>query len=137
MLICTCACGETELTLTADPIAQFYCHCHDCRKLHGGLYTAESIHAADAVTVTRGEPRVWTLARTPRHFCGTCGVRLFAHIPSQNLRGVNGLLLPEGRFTPTIHVNCASAVLPVPDGLPHYKGMPTSFGGASDDLVDW
>ncbi len=134
--VVSCPCGAVELTIEGKPLAQFYCHCADCRKMTSGAYAMESVHRENEVTVTRGESRVWTLERNPRHFCGTCGGRLFVDIPTMKLRGVNGLLLPAGEFRAQLHVNCESAVLPVKDGLPHFAKMPATFGG-SDEKVDW
>jgi hypothetical protein len=132
----TCPCGAVELTVRGNPLAQFYCHCDDCRKMTSGAYAAESVHRADEVVVTRGQAAVWTLERNPRHFCGACGGRLFIEVPSMKLRGVNGLLLPPGAFEPKFHVNCHFAVRPVKDDLPHFARMPAAFGG-SDEKVDW
>ncbi|HEX7663389.1 MAG TPA: GFA family protein [Polyangiaceae bacterium] len=132
----TCPCGAVELTIEGKPLAEFYCHCDDCRKMTSGAYAAESVHREGEVTVTRGQTKVWTLKRNPRRFCAECGGRLFIEVAAQKLRGVNGLLLAEGEFQPKFHVNCHFAVLPVKDGLPHFARMPASFGG-SDDKVDW
>ncbi len=132
----TCPCGAIELTVRGTPIAQFYCHCDDCRRMTSGAYAAESVHRAEEVEVTRGETAVWTLKRNPRHFCATCGGRLFIDVARLGLRGVNAFLLPPGAFAPQFHVNCGFAVLPVADDLPHFARMPAGFGG-SDEKVDW
>ncbi len=132
----TCPCGAIELSLSGAPLAQFYCHCDDCRKMTSGAYAAESVYRQDAVTVTRGTPAVWTLLRNPRHYCAHCGGRLFIEVPAQKLRGVNGFLLPAGAFEPRFHVHCRFAVLPVKDGLEHFAAMPAAFGG-SDEKVSW
>lgn len=134
--VVACPCGAVEITVEGQPLAQFYCHCADCRKMNSGAYAAESVHRENEITVTRGETKMWMLSRSPRHFCATCGGRLFIEIPSKKLRGLNGLLLPPGEFKPTLHVNCASAEMPIRDDLPHFAAMPPAFGG-SDDKVDW
>ena len=51
-----CRCGATEIEITAEPIVQFFCHCNDCRAVHGGAYAPESVYPADAVKVVRGDP---------------------------------------------------------------------------------
>jgi hypothetical protein len=131
-----CPCGAVEVTVRGAPVAQFYCHCDDCRTMTSGAYAAESVHPAEQVEVTRGQTVVWTLQRNPRHHCGTCGGRLFIEIPARHLRGVNGFLLPQAAFVPQFHVNCRFAVRPVQDDLPHFTRMPAWFGG-SDEKVDW
>lgn len=132
----TCPCGAIELRVEGKPLAQFYCHCDDCRTMTSGGYAAESVHHANEVTVVRGTPAVWTLARNPRHFCATCGGRLFIEVAARDLRGVNGFLLPAGEFRPQFHVHCNLAVLPVRDDLPHIAKMPAAFGG-SNETVNW
>ena len=132
----SCPCGAIELSVRGEPVAQFFCHCDDCRKMTSGAYAAESVYREGDLVVARGEPATWTLSRNPRHFCGTCGERLFIEVAGRGLRGLNGFLLPAGAFAAKIHVNCRFAVMPVKDGLPHYAGMPTSFGG-SEEKVDW
>jgi hypothetical protein len=132
----TCPCGAVEITVRGTPVAQFYCHCDDCRTMTSGAWAAESVHRAEEVEVTRGQTAVWTLQRNPRHFCARCGGRLFIEVARLGLRGVNAFRLPPGAFRPQFHVNCRFAVLPVHDGLPHFARMPPAFGG-SDEKVDW
>lgn len=131
-----CRCGAVEVEITAEPIVQFYCHCDDCQAVHGGAYAPESVYPADAVKVVRGDPLAWKLKRNPRVTCRECGTRLFIDVEARRLRGVNGYLLPPGKFQPAFHVQCQFAVRPVVDDLPHYKGMPARFGG-SDEAVGW
>jgi hypothetical protein len=116
-----CRCGAVELEITAQPIAQFYCHCDDCQVVHGAAYVPESVYPADAVRVVRGQPLTWALRRSPRFTCAACGTRLFIDVVARGLRGVNGYLLPSGGFNPSFHMQCQFAVRPVVDGLPHYR----------------
>jgi hypothetical protein len=95
-----CCCGEIEIDISAEPVAQFFCHCDDCQVVHGAAYAPESVYPAEAVTVVRGEPRQWTLKRNPRFFCGRCGTRLFIEVAALKLRGLNGYLLPKESSTP-------------------------------------
>jgi hypothetical protein len=132
----SCRCGNVELEISAEPVAQFFCHCDDCQVVHGGAYVPESAYRADAVTVVRGEPVAWTLKRNPRLFCGTCGTRLFIDVLALKVRGVNGYLLPAEAFRPQFHMQCRFAARPVNDDLPHYRSRPPQFGG-SDERVDW
>ena len=131
-----CRCGAIQLEISADPIVQMYCHCDDCQAVHGGAYVPESVYPAGGVKVVRGDPLVWRLKRSPRFTCGECGTRLFIDVPSLQIRGVNGYLLPPDRFRATFHMQCRYAVLPVRDGLPHYKGRPARFGG-TEEMVEW
>jgi hypothetical protein len=101
-----CRCGAVEVEISAEPIVQFFCHCDDCQAVHGGAYAPESVYPADAVKVVRGDPTTWKLKRNPRFTCPECGTRLFIDVLGRNLRGVNGFLLPPGKFQPAFHVQC-------------------------------
>jgi hypothetical protein len=131
-----CRCGAIKLEVKADPIAQLYCHCNDCRIAHGAAYVASSIYPAQSVEVTKGEPTPIVVKTTPRMRCVTCGTHLFSDIVDPGLRSVNAFLLPKEAFNPQLHVNCQDAILPVVDKLPHYKAFPAAYGGA-EEFVTW
>lgn len=131
--IAKCPCGAAQLRIGADPVAQFYCHCGDCRAVHGGAYAPEALYPAHAVEVT-GETIGFALKRTERVSCAKCGARLYADLPRIGLKGINGTLLPD--FRAEFHMHCREAVLPVVDDLPHYAKKPAAFGG-EDMLADW
>ena len=132
----TCRCEKIEIEISAAPIAQFFCHCDDCQKVHGAAYVPESVYPAQAVAIVKGQPASWTLKRNPRLFCADCGTRLFIDVAALELRGVNGCLLPGKAFQAQYHVHCQFAVRPVSDDLPHYASRPPQFGGA-DERVGW
>jgi hypothetical protein len=136
MTTIACRCEAVAIEITAEPIAQMFCHCDDCQAVHGGAYAPESVYPAEAVRVVRGEPVVWKLKRAPRFFCRECGTRLFIDVKPLKLRGVNGYLLPAEKFTPTFHMHCRFAIRPVIDELPHYEALAPQFGGP-DERADW
>jgi hypothetical protein len=82
---------------------------------------------AAAVDVTRGETGAFTLKTSPRTKCSRCGTYLFAEVPGQPFRGVNGDLLPDGRFSPEFHIQRRYAVARIEDDLPHYIDTPAKF----------
>lgn len=131
----TCPCNAVTLTISAEPIAQFWCHCADCQTFHGAAYAAESIYPAAAVEVVSGTTTSFALRHTPRISCAACSTRLLVELPEIGMRAVNGYLLKDG-FKPGLHIHCISAVAPVRDDLPHYATLPAAFGG-DDRLVDW
>jgi hypothetical protein len=136
MMKAQCRCRATEIEITAEPIVQFFCHCDDCQAVHGGAYAPESVYSADAVKVVRGNPTNWKLKRNPRVTCSESGTRMFIEVEARRLRGVNGFLLPPGKFQPAFHVQCQFAVRPIVDDLPHYNAMPRHFD-RSDETVGW
>src|ERR1700751_2969682 len=113
-----CRCGAVEVEITAEPIAQFYCHCDDCQAVYGAAYVPESVYPADAVKVIRGDPTNWRLKRNPRVTCRECGTRLFIDVEAKRLRGGNGFLPPPVQFQPAFHMQCRFSVRPVVDSLP-------------------
>lgn len=131
--IVACPCGAAKLKISGEPVVQFYCHCGDCRRIHGGAYAPEAMFKSRDVEVI-GETISFTLKTTPRVSCVKCGARLYAEVASVKLKGVNGTLLSD--FTPAFHMHCSEAVLPVRDDLPHYAKQPAAFGG-EDTLVEW
>ncbi len=131
-----CRCGAVRVELTSEPIAQFFCHCDDCQAVHGAAYIPVAMYPTPAVKVTGGTPYSWKLRTNLRTTCPGCGTRMFAEVPGMGVRGVSGVLLPQGTFQPAFHIQCQFAVRPVKDDLPHFKAFPAQFGG-SDETVDW
>ena len=132
-----CPCGAVQLRISSAPVAQFWCHCADCRRVHNAAYVGESLYPAESVAVLSGETIAFTLRTTPRVSCARCGSRLFADLTDLGMRGVSGTLLPEEAFDPQLHIHCREAVAPVRDGLPHYQTRPVAFGGEDDAVMAW
>lgn len=68
-----CLCGALRIEATGAPYRVGLCHCFDCRKHHGALFSASAIFPEDAVTVV-GESSEYE----GRHFCARCGSSVFA-----------------------------------------------------------
>ncbi len=130
-----CLCGAVRISAAAEPVAQFYCHCDDCKAISGGAYIGVSLYPAEAVTVEKGELDSWTLRTMERRRCAVCGVHMMG-LPSPELTGIKGDRLAPSSFKPQFHINCQRAVAPVVDSLPHYADLPEAFGG-SGKMVDW
>ena len=132
----SCPCGGVQLRVGAAPVAQFYCHCDDCRAVTGGAFVPIALFSTESLEVSVGDTFSSTYKTMPRTRCSHCGTFLFGEPPGLGLRGVSGSLLPAGMFSPAFHIQCKHAVLPVKDDLPHFKGLPVSFGG-TDETVGW
>jgi hypothetical protein len=130
-----CSCGVVEVQLTGEPMAQYVCHCDDCQAVHGQAYSV-ALYPASAVAITRGEVGASILKTTPRTKCSRCGTYVFAEVPGYPFRGVNGDLLPDGRFNPEFHVQCRYAASRINDSLPHYRDTPVNFRG-SGEIMSW
>ena len=131
-----CLCGAVRARLAGEPRMQFYCHCDDCQAVSGGAYVALAMFPLAALAVVQGETASFTLRSVARERCGACGTQLFARLPALDACMVKGELLPVTMRKPEFHMQCRYAVLPVMDGLPHYRGIPAHFGG-SDEVVGW
>ena len=136
MIEIQCRCGAIGLRIQGEPAVQLYCHCDDCRAAHGGAYVASAVYPASAVELTRGAPVATVVKTVERMRCPDCSAHLFSELRRVGMRSVNAFLLPEGAFKPQFHVQCARAVLPVVDDLPHYSGFPAAFG-SQETFVDW
>jgi len=68
-----CLCGDVRLVAEEPPYRVGLCHCLDCRKHHGALFSASAMFPEDAVAV-EGETREYE----GRHFCARCGSSVFA-----------------------------------------------------------
>jgi hypothetical protein len=132
----SCRCGSVQLRVGTAPMAQFYCHCDDCRAVTGGAFVPIALFSTDAVAVNAESTSTWTYKTLPRTRCSTCGTFLFGEPPGMGMRGVSGFLLPADVFKPAFHSQCQYAVVPVNDDLPHFKALPASFGG-TDERIDW
>jgi hypothetical protein len=131
-----CLCGDIRVAVTGAPLVSVYCHCDDCRAVHGAACLPAAIYPFAQVTVVAGEPSRWVYRHTVRATCRTCGTRLYAEPPGEWVRSVSASLLPAGSFAPAFHMQCQHALFPVSDALPHYKGFPALLGG-SDEVVSW
>jgi hypothetical protein len=132
----TCRCGRVQLHLGEAPVAQFYCHCEDCRAVTGGAFAPLALFRSEAISLATKGTSTWTYKTLPRTRCVTCGTLLFGEPPGMGMRGVSGFLLPPAQFKPAFHIRCQHALMPVVDELPHFKDVPSAFGG-SDETVDW
>jgi hypothetical protein len=68
-----CLCGNVRFVASGRPYRVGICHCLDCRKHHGALFSASAVFAQDAVTI-EGETRAYA----GRFFCPRCGSSVFA-----------------------------------------------------------
>jgi hypothetical protein len=130
-----CFCGAVHLEVSGEPEVMGYCHCRSCRSWSGGPVTACTLWKSEAVQVTAGAEHVATFQKTEacqRQYCRKCGGHLMAKLPSLGLVDVFAGILPTLKFTASIHVNYAEAVLPMRDGLPKLKDFPKETGGTGE-----
>ena len=90
-----CLCGQVRIMATGRPHRVGLCHCLDCRKLHGALFSASAMFPAEAVTV-EGE----TSQYGGRIFCPRCGASICQRSGDEIEVNVGSLDEPD-QLTPT------------------------------------
>lgn len=135
----SCFCGEVRFEVRGEPAAMGYCHCDSCRHWSAGPVNAFSLWAPQALEITRGSASIGTYNKTPgssRRWCTKCGGHLFTDHPAMGLVDVYAALLPELKFEPAVHVHYQQSVLPIRDGKPKLKDMPSEMGGSGLALAE-
>jgi len=128
-----CFCGEVQLEVKGEPIAQGYCHCESCRSWSAGPVNAFTLWKPDAVTITRGANSIGMFRKTDlssRKYCKVCGGHLLTEHPKWGVTDVYAATIPSFRHSPGLHVNYGETVLHLRDGLPKFKDMPKEMGGS-------
>ena len=90
-----CLCGAVRISATGRPYRVGLCHCLDCRKHHGALFSASAIFPENAVTI-EGETRAYG----GRSFCPRCGSSVFARTADEIEVHLGALDTPD-QLTPT------------------------------------
>ena len=134
-----CFCGAVTVEVTGDPEGAGYCHCTTCRSWSASPINAFTLWKADAVKVIDGEDQIGEYNQnenTYRQWCKVCGGHLLARHPQWGLVDVFAATIPDFPFSPGVHVNYASTVLPVKDGLPKLKDFPAELGGSGEAIAE-
>jgi len=135
----SCFCGAVRFNVSGSPVATGYCHCDSCRKWSAGPVNAFSLWKPDALRVTQGADNVGTYNKTDRSYrkwCKTCGGHLFTDHPGFGLVDVYAVMIPGLKFEPHLHVFYEETVLPIKDGLPKMKDIPSEMGGSGITLPE-
>jgi len=126
-----CFCGAVELAVTGGSVGMGHCHCDACRVWSAGPVNAFTLWHPEAVEITKGADQIASYHMTEnsvRKWCKVCGGHLMTEHPLWKLVDVYAAILPGLRFEPGLHVNYASAVLPMKDGRPKQRDFPAELG---------
>ena len=80
MLQGSCQCGAVRFAIPDDFATASFCHCTTCKKLSGGVGTANGRMRTDAIRVVAGDELLRTYQPdegTAKTFCSACGSNLF------------------------------------------------------------
>jgi hypothetical protein len=134
-----CFCGAVTIEVTGEAAGAGYCHCASCRSWSAGPVNAFTLWPTEAVKVTQGEDLIGEFhnnERSYRQWCTACGGHLLTRHPGWGLVDVYAATIPTFPFTPGIHVNYESTVLPINDGLPKLKDFPAELGGSGEAFTE-
>jgi len=134
-----CLCGAVAIEVTGEPAGAGYCHCKNCRSWSAGPVNAFTLWKPEAVKVVRGEEQIGEYHKTEqsyRQWCTVCGGHLLTRHPTWGLVDVYAATIPSFEFTPGVHVNYGSTVMPMKDGLPKFKDFPEEFGGSGEMVAE-
>ena len=76
----SCHCGAVHFEVDAPFLALSYCHCTTCKKISGGVGTANGRARSDSIRVTSGAEALTTYQPaegSAKTFCSLCGSNLF------------------------------------------------------------
>lgn len=140
-----CLCGNVRYACDSAPAVAVACHCRDCQKACGAPYTVAFPIPAQALRITRGEPREVRVAAdngavAVRGFCGECGSQLYAWSDRfPQVRSVRAATLDDpSPVAPRAHLYVSRALpwVDLDDGLPRFETMPdapaASLAGGSE-----
>ena len=126
-----CLCGALRYRLAGPTLFVSQCCCRDCQKATGtGHTTIVGIHRSQLAL--DGTPATYTNAgesggSVTRHFCGTCGGRLFTSgdMPGEFIMVQAGSLDDPGAVSPesVIYTRDAAPWDKLDPDLPHYEAM--------------
>lgn len=135
----SCFCGAVHLEVSGEAAGAGYCHCDSCRRWSGGPINAFTLWKPQAVRITKGEAHIGEYrgsARSHRQWCKECGGHLLTRHPEWDLVDVFAATIPSYPFQPGVHVNYASTVLPMHDGLAKLRDFPSELGGSGAAMPD-
>jgi hypothetical protein len=125
----SCQCGAVRFEVVGPFITTSFCHCATCKKISGGVGTANGRARTADITVLEGRDRIETFQPhegSAKSFCRTCGSNLFgggwpeSENTSVRLSAIDTGL--EQRPQSHIFVRSVAAWEKLPDdGLPRYE----------------
>ncbi|MGY0559080.1 MULTISPECIES: GFA family protein [unclassified Lysobacter] len=77
----SCSCGKLTVSTRGEPVRISICHCLDCQRRTGSVFSAQARFPADAVAV-EGQSKEYVRigesgSSTQFHFCPECGSTVF------------------------------------------------------------
>jgi hypothetical protein len=76
----SCQCGGVQFELADEFLSMTFCHCTTCKKLSGGVGTANGRARSEAIRIVAGQELLRTYQPdegSAKTFCSVCGSNLF------------------------------------------------------------
>ncbi|MDO6561847.1 GFA family protein [Amphritea sp. 1_MG-2023] len=135
----SCFCGAVQFSVSTHPVLMAYCHCESCRHWSASPVNAFTLWQPDTLKITQGEEQISRYAKSPgsiRAWCRSCGGHLFIEHPQMGVIDLPAAIIPDLNFTPSVHVHYQETVLPMIDGLPKMKDLPSDAGGSGEQIPE-
>jgi hypothetical protein len=125
----SCWCGAVRFTVSEPFVTSTFCHCTSCKRISGGVGTANGRARTETIAVTEGRDLLTTYQPeegSAKTFCSRCGANLFGGgWPESEHSSVRLSAIDEGlEQKPEAHTYVRSVAewetLP-DDGLPRYE----------------
>ncbi len=129
-----CLCGAVTYVIPDALRYAGYCHCQDCRRFSGSIFSAYGGVPAEDMRITAGDAEIRRFAKSDETimvFCQNCGSSLFAEKPAIGMVHVRlGTLTDLPSLAPQVHAYVGSKVpwFEITDGLPEYA-LGSTLGG--------
>ncbi|KAL4875731.1 Mss4-like protein [Aspergillus karnatakaensis] len=92
MAVGGCFCGKVRIETTGQPVTAGLCHCFDCRKLTGGVFSYSFVFKHSDFKITGTPKEIVKSADSgntvKNHFCPDCGTPIYGFAIQAN--GVPG-----------------------------------------------
>lgn len=115
----SCLCGDIRFETAAEPQGASMCHCGQCRKQSGGIWS--SAYVKDIALAISGPVRWFEASpQAKRGFCGRCGSSLFwkAHDEDTTSFALGAVAAPTGlRIEKHIFVRDKGDFYEIADGV--------------------
>ena len=109
-----------------------YCHCSDCRKFSGSIFSTYGGIPKESFRLLKGAENIRRYKKTEDTilcFCATCGSSLYADKPKRGTVNLRlGTLFDMPTLTPQVHAFVGSKVpwYEIKDGLTQHQAAPLS-----------
>jgi hypothetical protein len=84
--LASCSCGQLQVSCSSDPVRISICHCLECQRRTGSVFSTNARFARSAVSVAGASKTYMRTGDSGReltfHFCPNCGSTVFWELAS-------------------------------------------------------